>query len=190
MQFGFLMYVVAAVLLSACDRPENTTHRPSAPTLRGPLAEFVAHRPSSLASCDAVATQYAVPFWRGPYRSCAYSGADANAHEVVEVDADTVVTQVVDQWRVPGTVRDERFLAAETELSRRYGPGFRCGPYRMVWLTRDSLRVSLDLRPAYETDVGPLPPADSVPWRLQRFMRRGPIIDLFWCDSARQHLGA
>jgi hypothetical protein len=157
--------------------------------LRGPLAAFDAHPPSSLAVCDSVATQYAAPFWRAPYRSCAYSPTDTAA-QIIEIDADTVVTQVVDQWPVAGPGREGRLKGEETALSRRFGPGFRCAPHRIVWLTSDSLRISLDLRPNYESDVGPLPPDDSVSWRLQRFMRRGPIVDLFWCKSARRHLGA
>jgi len=176
-----------AVFAAACVGSDAT--RQDSLTLRGPLATFVAHPPASLAGCDSLATQYAAPFWRAPYRRCASILVDSG-HQVTELDADTIVIQVVTEWRVPGQTRNARFAALETALRKQYGDGFRCSPRRTVWLTTDSLRISLDLQPDYGTDVGPFPADDSVSWRLQRFMRRGPLLDLLWCDAARRQLGA
>src|SRR4051812_693204 len=56
--------VVTIALVLACSGKESPPTR-----LRGPLAALLLNSRISL-PCDSVARQYAVPFWRAPYRSC------------------------------------------------------------------------------------------------------------------------
>ena len=99
-----LLLLAAAVLVAACGRDGA---RAAALHLRGRLVPFVEHPPATLASCDSVGREYSRPFWRAPYRAC---GSDREgARERLEIDADSVVTEVYSMWEVPHDQRDRRF---------------------------------------------------------------------------------
>jgi hypothetical protein len=164
--------IAVAVLLVGCR--ERSAPRPA---LRGPLVPLVARAPSSLGGCDSVGRTYAVPFWRAPYRACRDTAG--GRFQFLELDSDTVVTEVETSWRVPAARRAAEFAAAEAELTRLYGPGFRCSASRAVWRGPDSVRASLTMAPL--TDVTRM--MDSVPWSLRRYARLGPVLDASWCRT-------
>ena len=166
--------------LIGCRGPETV------PQLRGPLAPLVSIRPPSLDACDVKTISYVRPFWRAPYRTC--RDTIGGRLEVVEVDADSLVTELVTSWDVPAADRQAAFATETAALTERFGLPFRCAPTQLVWRARDSVRVALLLQP--NTDVFYPGMPDSISWRISRYARLGPLLDAWWCRPARDSLGA
>ena len=178
-----LSAAVLAIVAVACRASDHST----AGKFRGPLAPYVTAASAALAQCARARTEYTPPFHHGPYFECVDSSATPPYS--FEVDADSEVTAAQWEWRVDPAERHAQFQAARARLAQRYGAGFACGPDWLVWRTPDSIRVALRMKPIFATDVG-RPPVDSVPWRIERLMRWGPLVDLYWCRAAAEHLGA
>jgi hypothetical protein len=107
---------------------------------------------------------------------------------MMELDADTLVTELATYWDVPAADRQATFAAAATEIAERFGQPFRCAPTSLVWRAPNSVRIALLLKP--NTDVVDGGILDSVSWRISRYARLGPLIDAVWCPRARDSLGA
>jgi len=135
--------------------------------------------------------EYARPFWRPPYRQCLDSLADG--WQFVEVDADSVVTEVSREWRVPAGGeqpawdREARRLTAA--LGRPVWDSLAPSPrdaadigvahwrsYCAAWRGPDSVEAALRLSPVSDAS-----PAPATPWRLVRNARNGPLADAVAC---------
>jgi len=181
---GFSLSVAALSVVAITCRANEGSPTSS---FRGPLAHVVTASPATLSRCALARTEYSPPFHHAPYFEC----VDSSRTPVYsyEVDADSEVTYVAHEWQVTPQARQSRFEAERARLSDRYGPGYACSATWRVWRGPDSVRVALKMQPIFATDVNP-PPSDSVPWRLERLMRWGPLVDLYWCHEASGHLGA
>ena len=163
--------VLLLACLAACQRqgaPGSTLQ------LRGALVPLIEHAPISLASCPSRTTEYSRPFWRAPYRDC---GADqSSGFERLEVDADSVLTELHNTWRVDRAERERQFQRRVAEMARVLGQGRRCNARQWEWRRGDSLHAILQIVP--EGDVGP--DEASHVWKITRLARLGPLDATTW----------
>jgi hypothetical protein len=163
--------LVGAALAAGCLREGGS--QPEL-RLRGPLVGLVLHPPHSLASCASDSTRFDPPFWRAPYRACRAEYAEGA--ELLQVDADSVLTQSYQTWRVDRASRDSVFAFRFRETERALGASRECSPWKREWSRGDSLQAVLQV--VAESDVGP---DDASPtWRITRLMRLGPVDRTTW----------
>lgn len=165
-------FLIFSILTAGCRGAEQSGVR-----VHGPLAPLVLRRPAALAACDSVAHAYVTPFWHGPYRECRDSVGDRL--QFLELDADTLVTEVATRWTVQPKRRRIEFAAAEEEITRLYGRGFHCARTGIVWHGADSVRVALILQ--NESDVVGPTTLETTPWKIRLVARLGPLPDGLWC---------
>jgi hypothetical protein len=187
--------VLASILVAACDAADE-----QAPAWRGPLLRYVEQPAQSLADCAVSHRTYATPFWRAPYRECHQELARGS--QLIEIDADSVITMTSRVWILVGAEGLARYRAELDRLTRDFGaPARRVEPlasppaptsksdrppsttlligYCTAWQEPDSLEASLHLMP--RDDVFPVPNPARVEWRLSRYLRRGPLPDAVSC---------
>jgi hypothetical protein len=143
----------------------------------GPLVALAGPTAITPIGCRVVQRFYATPFWRAPYREC--RDTTGGRQRFLELDADSILTAFAETWQVAPSDRTRAFNAEEMRVTALFGPGFRCAPNRIVWHSRDSVRVSLLMRAT--TDVGGAGAEDSVPSTVSRYARLGPLLDALWC---------
>lgn len=168
-------------------------------SLHGSLAPFVEGTRSSLSGCVPNNRTYNRPFWRAPYRECRDSMPAG--WQFLEVDADSVVTELIRVWMVP-TGQQQAFWDREADrLSSVFGQPSRsinipwqASPADMAlggrthcaaWRGPDSVTAALRLQ-APSDAIGPTMTYNG--WRLSRYVRNGPLSDAIDCglrDSAR-----
>ena len=188
MQQTCLSFLIAAIV--ACATEPRVAAKPS---LHGSLATFVDPKPASLAHCTPSNRTYASPFWRAPYLECRDSLSDGS--QLIELDSDTVVTELTRVWDIPGGTLQQSVWDREAgRLIAAFGPPRRAvnvpsngAPAKLalahwqthcaVWRGADSVTAALRLSPT--TDVTSAMAGSG--WRLVRSVRNGPLSDAVDC---------
>jgi hypothetical protein len=172
----------------------SAERQPPSPELRGTFAGLVEPRPIALAECPLSRSEYTRPFWRAPYRHCRDSLADG--WQFVEVDADTVVTELSREWMVPAGSERVAWERQARRLTETFGLPVRSRlappapdssrqqlawsrTYCAAWRGPDSVQATLRLASTTDVDPGEAP----VPWRLAWHVRNGPLADAVACGS-------
>jgi hypothetical protein len=160
-----LRYALVVIALLGCAKDHPPAAAAGAP--HGPIAALMTHHAD--ASCGRSDRTYDPPFFRPPYQTCSTPVADTT--ESAEIDADSVVVEVVNTWTVTPAAHAGAFSGAEADLIARFGVPRRCSGTADEWRRGDSLHVLLQIAPV--SSVGT--EFDEGPWRLTRVARLGPL---------------
>ena len=165
-----LLALVSVGILVACSsKRDKPAH---APVPHGPLAALMTQHSS--ASCGMSARTYATKFWSPPYQTCSSTIADSS--ESAEIDADSVVVELVNTWTVAPTAQASLFSQAEGELASQFGSPKQCSPSKVEWRQGDSLDMVLQIAPVSQTGTE----FDAGPYRMTRIARLGPLDAAVW----------
>lgn len=165
-----LLAIVSVGILVACSgKPDKPAHAMSP---HGPLAALMTQHAS--ASCGMSARTYATKFWSPPYQTCASTIADSS--ESAEIDADSVVVELVNTWTVAPTAQASLFSQAEGDLASQFGSPRQCSPTKVEWRQGDSLHMVLQIAPVSQTGTE----FDAGPYRMTRIARLGPLDAAIW----------
>jgi hypothetical protein len=145
--------------------------------LRGPLVRHASWLPTALTDCDTLEQSYTPPFHRSPYRHCRHDSASTRI--LIEIDAESTLTEIYEVWTVTAGTRTQRFEAEAERLTANLGQPLSCAPTKVWWRNRDSVTAALILRPT--TDVAS--DFELVPWELIRTVRYGPLLDALTCPA-------
>lgn len=126
------------------------------------------------ATCGLSGRTYATTFYHPPYQTCSSSTADAT--ESAELDADSVVVELLNTWTTTPAAHASLLSQAEGDLTSRFGAPQRCSETKLQWRQGDSLHVVLQIAPVSEVGTE----ADEGPYRMTRIARLGPLDPALW----------
>ena len=165
-----LLAIVSVGVLVACSSKHEKPAHATSP--HGPLAALMTQHAS--ATCGMSARTYATKFWSPPYQTCSSTIADSS--ESAEIDADSMVVELVNTWTVAPTAQAGLFSQAEGELASQFGSPRQCSPTKVEWRQGDSLHMVLQIAPVSQTGTE----FDAGPYRMTRIARLGPLDAAVW----------